>query len=80
MFNLFERYYIKSSKGDNKLYVSYFNTSYDDVTWTAHIELAYYRCCQSLIKDVFIKLRDNEFPVCLVRRWWWFGWHEEKLM
>ena len=82
MIGLFRRYYIKSSK-DNAgipLYVENFDVTYDNVEWTTRIEDAYNTTCQDHVKRIFIRLRENEFSVTLVRRWWWFGWHEEVVL
>lgn len=79
MFRLFDRYYIRSSKGNCAvpLYVASFDVMYDDVSWTTYRSNAFYTDSFGEAVGACVGLRENEFHVQIVRRWWWFGWHEE---
>lgn len=79
---MLNRFLIKSSKADDAtpLYVADFNACYyEDVEWTTHIENAYLPSSEAHAIAIVYGLKDNGFPVKLVRRWWWFGWHEEEV-
>ena len=76
---LLKQYYLKSAKMDSDfpLYVGRVSSDFNEVDWTTHIEFAYHCRWEPHTKEVLSRLRENEFSVCLVCRYWWFGWHEE---
>ena len=66
---LFERYLIRRCEGTNEQYLC------DDmVTFTTDIEDAW---CDDDFRIALLVLDEQSVKATIVRRWWWFGWHEE---
>ena len=81
MVQLFKRYYIKStdSFAPVPFYVMSHSRTFEEVTWTVHKEYAKSSRFEGFMRHILHKLKENEFHVCLVCRYWWFGWHEKEV-
>lgn len=95
MSNMCDRYYFKSSNpltpdlyvsrveiveddGKQKI-ISYFDRSCEELSWTCKLQWAKSVSDKNEAIMLYNTMKENGFPVKLVRRCWWFGWHEEEV-